>query len=211
MTRPVQHSRDLGPAAGLLLVRGEVPEVSVWIRRGVVPVTVAPLEGWTGVIPRGRSKVQAPYDDVLMMLAARRLPRSLRPAIGLFVIKDRAVITVHRGGPRRMRWVIWDPAEGVVRPPGLRQASPSHVLGVARGGDRTELLRLLAERQLPPGRLLAVVADTLGLPGGEILARPDKGSSLVGAVDRDPDAVQIGYFEDAVKDAVQLRRELEQT
>lgn len=197
--------------AGLLLTRGSVPGVSAWVRRGVIPVTVAPLDGWTAVLPRGESRAQPPYDDALMLLAARRLPRTLRPGLGFFAIQNRAVITVQRPGPHRLRWVVWEPLRAVVQPPGLLQATPSQLLAVARGGERREILELLAERRIPPTRLLAALVLALGLPGARLLTDQDSVDGLDGAVDRDPDDVQIDYFDDAVRDSVQLRRELEQS
>lgn len=210
MTRSTRDATAHRGRAGLLLLRGPVPEVTAWASRGVVPVTVAPLPGWTAVLPRGDSHVQAPYDDTLMLLAARRLPRALRPAIGFFAIQDRAVITVHRPGPRRLRWVVWEPGRGVVRPPGLRQATPAHLLNAAAGGVRDELLELLGERRVTPPRLLAALVTVLELPGARLLTDQREVDGIDGAVDRDPDAAQVGYFEDAVRDAVRLRREMEQ-
>ncbi|HLS40716.1 MAG TPA: hypothetical protein VK038_08140 [Ornithinicoccus sp.] len=212
MTPPAPAPHHGGDGrAGMLLLRGAVPDVTTWARKGVVPVTVAALEGWTVVLADGPSRAQPPYDDALTMLAARRVPARLRPALGFFVIDGRAVITAqsgprHRRGPR---WVVWDPDHGVLRPPGLPVAPPAQLVQAAGGGDRTELVEILRERHLDPARLLAAVTVTLGLPGGRLLVRPEEAAELEGAVAGEPDPVQVRYFDDAVRDAVQLRRELE--
>lgn len=212
MTRPAhQDPPDGGGRAGLLLLRGPVPEVGTWARKGVVPVTVAPLEGWTVVLPNGASRVQPPYDDALTMLAARRVPARLRPSLGFFVLDGRATIVV-QSGPRHRRgarWVVWDPEHGVLRPPGLPVAPPTQLVQAAGGGNRAEVVEILAERHVQPARLLAAVTVTLGLPGGRLLVDPASVDGLEGAIDREPDPVQVDYFEDAVRDAVLLRRELE--
>lgn len=197
--------------AGLLLLRGAVPDVAAWARKGVVPVTVAALEGWTVVLGNGPSRAQPPYDDALTMLAARRVPARMRPALGFFVIDGRAVVTAqsgprHRRGPR---WVVWDPEHGVLRPPGLPVAPPAQLVQAAGGGSRSELVEILRERHLDPARLLAAVTVTLGLPGGRLLVRPEEVADLEGAVEKEPDPVQVRYFDDTVRDAVELRRELE--
>lgn len=210
MTPPPDRRDDDDARAGLILVRGQVPEVSAWVRRGVVPVTVAPLRGWTVVLPNGDPRVGPPYDDELTMLAARRVPRRLRPALGFFVIGGRAVVTVQSGARSRVRWVVWEPERGVVEAPGLRQAPPSQLIRAAGGGNRAELVEILQERYVAPTRLLAAVAAVLGLPGAKLLVDPSLVDALVGAIDREPEDTEVAYFEDAVKDAVMLRRELEQ-
>lgn len=196
--------------AGLLLLRGAPPEVSDWVRRGVVPVTVAPLPGWTAVLPNGPSRAEPPYDDALTLLAARHVPPKVAPAIGFFAIGGRAVITVQTRSVRRhVRWVVWDPARGVLRPPDLAVAPPQLLLRAAGGGDRRELVEILAERHLAPHKLLAAVTAVLGLPGGRLLIDRAEVEDIAGAIDREPLEREVGYFEDAVKDSVRLRRELE--
>lgn len=196
--------------AGLLLVRGAPPEVSAWARRGVVPVTVAPLPGWTAVLPNGPSLAGAPYDDALTVLAARHVSPKIGPALGFFAIGGRAVITVQtRSLRRRIRWVVWDPTRGIQRPPDLEVAPPSMLLRVAGGGSKRELVEILAERHLAPHKLLAAVTAVLELPGGRLLIDRGGVDDLAGAIDREPSGAEVAYFEDAVRDAVLLRRELE--
>lgn len=208
---PTGHAAGSGTQqAGLLLLRGAPPEVSDWVRKGVVPVTVAPLAGWTAVLPNGHSRAEPPYDDALTMLAARHVPPRLGPAIGFFAIGGRGIITVQtRSLRRRIRWVVWDPVRGVVRPPDLALAPPPMLLRVAGGGDRRELIEILEERHLAPHKLLAAVTAVLELPGGRLLVDPTEVSDIEGAIDREPLDREVAYFEDAVRDSVQLRRELE--
>ncbi len=189
--------------------RGNVRAVNVWAAKSVVPVLVARLGGHSVLVPRGRSAVGAPYDDAALICASRLAPGALAPAIGLWVIDDRAVITVQRGRWRRtLRWVIWDPARGMLHPDGVNSATPTQVLTAAGGGNRAELIDMLSERHHPPQRLLAAVAGVLGLPGSAALVDPDTPSTWKRGWEHDPQDREIRYFEDAVAGAVALRREL---
>lgn len=214
MTQPVDQPVDrregpAWPSAGLLLLRGQLSEVVSWARRGIVPVAVAPLEGWTAVLPNGDSHAAAPYDDALTVLAARRVPPRLRPALGFFVIDGRAVITAQeRPRRRRAHWVVWEPERGLVRPPGLDIAPPSSLLRIAGAGSRSELVEIMLERHIAPARMLAAVVAVLGLPGPRLLVDPAGGADLPGRVEREPGDRQVAWFEDAVRDSVLLRREL---
>lgn len=197
------------PETGLLLLRGPVPEVLAWSRRGVVPVHVGRLEGWTAVLPRGASRAAAPYDEALPLLASRPVPSRLGPALGFWCIGERAVITVRSGRRSAPRWVVWEPEAGLVRPPGLDRAVPGDLLRAARGGSRAELVEILRERHIRPERVLAATVGVLGLPGARLLVSPHRREELLPrAVDGDPDPQQVGWFDDAVRDAVRLRAEL---
>lgn len=184
-------------------------DVDLWAAKSVVPVTVNRIGLHTVLIPRGRSAVGAPYDNAATMCAARPAPIKLAPAIGLWVIDDRAVITVQsKHWRRRIRWVIWESALGMVRPPGVEIASPQQVLAAAGGGRREELVEMLGERHHPPQRMLAAVANVLGLPGADVLLDPGRAQLWDGAHDHEPAEREVHFFEDAVKDAVALRHEL---
>ncbi|MGB3257678.1 MAG: hypothetical protein WBA72_06775, partial [Ornithinimicrobium sp.] len=197
------------PPVGLWLTRAMMPDVDAWAAKSVVPVLVHRLGLHTALVPRGRSVVGAPYDDATMMCAARPAPVKLSPAMGFWVIDDRAVITVQsKQWRRQIRWVIWDPQVGMMRPPGVDIASPQQILSVARGGRRDELIDMLAERHHPPQRLLSAVVNLLGLPGAEVLLDAGVTESWEGAHAHEPDEREVDFFEDAVKDAVALRREL---
>lgn len=197
------------PPIGMWLSRATTHDVDLWAAKSVVPVLVHRLGRHTVLVPRGRSAVGAPYDDAAMMCAARPAPVKLSPAIGFWVIDDRAVITVQsKQWRRQVRWVIWDPHVGILRPPGVDIASPQQVLSAARGGNRDELIDLLAERHHPPQRLLSEIVNLLGLPGADVLLNSALLGSWEGAHAHEPDDREVDFFEDAVKDAVALRREL---
>jgi hypothetical protein len=194
---------------GLWLCRGRAREVNSWAAKSVVPVLVARRGAHTALVPRGSSAVSAPYDDAATLCAARPAPAKVAPAIGFWVIEGRAVITVQpRAWRRRIRWVIWDPELGVIRPPGVEVATPAEVISAAGGGSRRELVEMLAERQHTPARLLSGVVTILGLPGADVLLDPTVADAWQRSTRYEPDARQVEFFEDAVKHAVALRREL---
>ncbi len=194
---------------GLWLSNGRLNSVNAWAATSVVPVLVTRIGLRTVVVPRGRSAIGSPYDDAATLCAARSAPARLAPAIGFWVIDERAVITVQASGwPRRVRWVVWEPARGVLRPPGVPAATPTQVLSAAGGGNRSDLVGMLAQRHLPPGHLLAGVVSLLDLPGAEVLLDPRVVEGWPRVHLHDPAAREIGYFEDSVKHTVALRREL---
>ncbi|MGB7449000.1 MAG: hypothetical protein WA892_07725 [Ornithinimicrobium sp.] len=194
---------------GLWLCRGHTEEVNAWAAKSVVPLLVARRGPHTAVVPRGSSAVGAPYDDAATLCAARPAPKKVAPAIGFWVIDDRAVITVQAASlRRRIRWVIWDPERGVIRPPGVEVATPQQVLSAAGDGDREELVDMLSERAHPPSRLLSAVVTVLGLPGADALLDPAVADTWPSGTRHEPDLRQVEFFEDAVKHAVALRREL---
>lgn len=197
--------------AALVLAAGPRREVDAWVAGGVVPVTVAPLEGWIGVVARGRARTGEPYHDGPLMLAARALGPKAGPGLGFFEIDGRAVITAHPAGRRKvLRWVVWEPDVGLLRPPGLELAGPAEVVSLAGAAPRVrdELVELLHETRVRPARMLMAVMATLDLPGTRLLEDPGHVDSLPGATDHEPDRRQVGWFEDAVRDSVRLRREL---
>lgn len=205
MTRPAP------PDAALVLAAGARPEVDAWVRGSVVPVTVVPLDRWTAVVARGASHTDEPYDDGALLLAARALAGRAGPGLGFFVIDGRAVITAHPEGRRKgPRWVVWEPEVGLLRPPGLELAGPGEIVAIAGCPPvvRDELVELLHETRVRPARMLMAVMATLELPGARLVEQPAHADSLPGATDHRPDPRQVGWFEDAVKDSVRLRREL---
>lgn len=205
MTSPARH--DL---VGLLVLRGHPPAVLAWAAKGVVPVTVGRLDGWTVLLPGGASRAAPPYDDAVLLLAARPLAPRLGPALGFWVIDGRAVLTVQGRRGAGVRWVVWEPEHGLVRPPGLDLAPPAAIVGAAGGGSREELVEILHERHVPPERLLAAVVTVLELPGARLLLDKEAAPLLLGEPRHvEPDDAQVGRFDDAVRDAVLLRRELE--
>lgn len=196
---------------GLMLLAGSRREVDLWVARHVAPLVVAPVEGWTLVVAAGSSRVNAPYDDAATVLAARPVAAKVGPALGFFEIEGRAVMTVHSGGRRRTpTWVVWEQDVGLLRPPGLDLAGPAEVVRVAGrpSSTRDELVDLLHETQARPVMMLQAVMATLELPGTRCLAEPGRAAELPGAQLHEPDARQVGWFEDSVADSVRLRREL---
>lgn len=197
--------------AAVVLAAGARPEVARWVAGSVVPVTLAPLEAWTAVVARGEARAGAPYDDGALLLAARALSVRAGPGLGFFVIDGRAVITVHPASRRRIvRWVVWDPEAGLLRPPGLDLAGPAEVVSTAGCSPpvRDELVDLLHELRVRPTRMLQAVMATLRLPGTRLVEDPAHAESMKGAVDHVPDDKQVEWFDDAVRDSVRLRREL---
>lgn len=196
---------------GLLLLSGARREVDAWVARHVAPLVVAPAGRWTLAVAVGSSKVGAPYDDAATVLAARPVPVKAGPALGFFEIDGRAVVTVHAGGRRRNpTWVVWEQDLGLLRPPGIDLAGPAEVVRVAGrpGSARDELVDLLHETQARPLTMLQAVMATLDLPGTRYLAEPELARDLPDAHLHEPDAREVGWFEDSVEDSVRLRREL---
>lgn len=198
-----------GERTGLLLLRGPFSEVAPWVRRGVVPAVVVPLEGWTAVLPEAHSAVDPPYTDGALLAAGRHVPRKLGPALGFWLVDGRGVITVQTRGRRGIRWVVWDPERGVVTPPGLPVAGPVTLQRLAGAGSRQELVEILHERYIQPDRLLAAVVSVLDLPGATLLIDANRVEELPGATSVLPAPREVRYFNDAVRDAVTLRAELE--
>lgn len=199
------------PDAALVLAAGARPEVDQWVSASVVPVAVAPLDSWTAVVALGDSHAEAPYDDGPLVLAARALGPKAGPGLGFFVIDGRAVVTVHGTGRRRaLSWVVWDPETGLLRPPGLPLAGPGEIVAVAGcpPAVRDELIELLHELRVRPARMLQAVMATLSLPGARLVEDPGHVDTLPGVERHTPDRKQVGWFDDAVRDSVRLRREL---
>lgn len=203
--RPDDGSR----VTGLLLLRGAVADVSAWVRRGVVPAAVVPMEGWTAVLPESRSYAEPPYTDGGLLFAGRHVPRKLGPALGFWIVEGRAVITVQTRGRRGIRWVVWEPEHGIVTPPDLPVAGPVTLQRLAGAGRRAELVEILHELYVQPDRLLAAVVAVLELPGARLLVDASGVADLPGATSVLPAPREVAYFNDAVRDAVTLRQELE--
>ncbi|USQ78401.1 hypothetical protein [Ornithinimicrobium faecis] len=208
------NSRQPHPTAGadrsgLLLLRGGLSDVSAWVRRGIVPAAVVPMEGWTAVLPEERSFAEPPYTNGGLLLAGRHVPRKLGPGLGFWIVEGRAVITVQTRGRRGIRWVVWEPERGVVTPPDLPVAGPVTLQRVAGAGRRNELVEILHEVYVQPDRLLAAVVAVLELPGAKLLVDASGVADLPGATSVLPAPREVGYFNDAVRDAVTLRQELE--
>ena len=207
MSVPWQSARD---SRGLLLVRGEPSRAAGWVRRGLVACEVVPQGEWTALVPVERtSRASAPYDDPVAALAGRPLPGRLRPALGLFVVDGRAVVTVRPRGLRGgQRWLVWEPGQGRVHTPSLDVARPLDLVAAAHARSG-------------PGSVAAVVADpsgdavgwlrglmsALGLPGTELLTTS---TTLRGQVVA-PTAQAVARFESRMAEQAQHRAELEES
>ncbi|MEP7035798.1 MAG: hypothetical protein ABI662_01630 [Dermatophilaceae bacterium] len=209
MTVPRHFAR---PGRGMLLLRGERDAVATWARRGLVPVHVVPLDGWTAVLGAGPSKALPPYDDSLKVLAGRAAASRLRPAIGLFVVDGNAVVTVQAPGWRTIqRWLVWSPGQGVVRPRHLAAGRPADLTaaaGVHGEAARRGVLDVLVDGRGDAQGVLAELMTILSLPGSDLLAGardPSEGATRV-----EPSQRQVARFERAIHDQALHRAELEE-
>lgn len=199
---------------GMLLLRGEPEPVATWAERGLMPVHVVPLAGWTAVLTAGPSQAMAPYDDALKMLAGRPVPSRLRPAIGLFAVDDKAVISTQPAGWRAtQKWFVWSPGEGVVQPEQLVAGRPADLVAVAgtrERGARRLVRDILVDAGGDVRGLLSDVLDLLSLPGSDLL---DGGQDPVTAhhcTTVEPDQECLARFEKIIGDEARHRAELEE-
>jgi hypothetical protein len=197
----------------MLLLRGQPDAVSVWARRGLAPVHVIPLDGWTGVLPAGPSLAMPPYDDTIKTLAGRHVASRLRSAIGLFAVDGNAVVTVHPTGWHAIpRWFVWTPGRGVARPEHLTPGRPADLLtaaGIRDGGVRREVRDILVETGGDADGLLGELLDLLSLPGSDLLTGGQDPGTVAGSVLVEPDEQQIARFDRIVSEKALHRAELE--
>ncbi|MEP7160067.1 MAG: hypothetical protein ABI746_03100 [Dermatophilaceae bacterium] len=159
-----------------------------WARRGLGAVVIAPLAGWTIVVPNGPPAARFPYDDAVRTLAGRPVSVRMRPALGFFQVGRQAVITVHPAAWRAVeRWAVWTPRDAMVATPGLPTTRPSAMV-VAAGLDGAEAVRagenlhsLLGNGGLDAATVLASVLAELGLPGRDLLTGDTVAADLPGA------------------------------
>ena len=144
---------------------------------------------WTLVVPAGPARSAAPYDDPLVALGGRPVPRRLRPSATLVAGPDRLTVQVQGSSWRAtQRWLVWTRGVGLSRVPDLEMAPPALVARLLaptrESGDRlTEVLR-------QDGRLPGVVADelleALALPGAGVLSGRVDAATLPGALRVEP-------------------------
>ncbi|GGL25707.1 hypothetical protein H9L10_04830 [Phycicoccus endophyticus] len=199
-----------GAGHGLLLVRRSPAAVTRWLRQGLVAATVAPLGAWTGVTVAERAaRSAAPYDVGLEVLAARPVPRRGRPAIGLFDLGGRAVVTLQpRGLRHRQHWVVWQPRTGVVQTPSLPRLGLPMLLSAARAGSTAraeDVAGVLRSGEGEPLDVLLTLLGMLHLPGEDLLVRGDS----AGASDIEPAARGVAAFDRLVADEARHRAEWE--
>jgi hypothetical protein len=203
---PWQPARE---SRGLLLVSGETGPVSTWVRRGLVACQVIPLGAWTAVLPtESSSRAEAPYDDAVTVLAARPVPRRLRPALGFLTVDGRAVVTVQgRGWRAATRWLVWEPGVGLVRAPALELARPSDLVTAARAStDPRVVAELVAGRDGHADGVIVELLSVLGLPGADLVG-PKVG--LRGQVVA-PTAQSVARFDARMAEQARHRSELEE-
>ncbi len=201
---------DARPSAGhgLLLVRRPPAAVGRWLRRGLVAATVVPYGRWTAVtVAEDAARSAAPFDVALEVLAARPVPRSACPAIGMFALGGHAVVTLQPGGVRRAQhWLVWQPRTGVVETPSLPRLALGELVGAAGGGARVQdVAGVLRAGDGEPLDVLVTVLRLLGLPGEELLVR----GHPAGAADVEPGARGVLAFDRLVADEAQHRAEWE--
>lgn len=198
---------------GMLLLQGEPDPVASWAQRGLMPVHVVPLQGWTAVLPAGPSQASPPYDDTLKTLAGRPVPLRLRCAIGLFAVDGNAVISTHIPRRRaRQRWFVWSPGEGVVQPQQLVAGRPADLIaaaGTRERGARSLVRDILVDSGGDVPGLLDDLLDLLALPGSELLSGVQDPATVPGSTVVAPDEQHVARFEKIVTDEARHRAELE--
>lgn len=168
----VSEGQGQGQGQGLVLVRGRARASARWLRRGLVAVAAVDLPGWTGIcLTEATARTGAPYDVGLEVLAARPVPARRRPAIGLFVLDNCAVVTVQpRGWRADQRWLVWRPGAGVVRTEGLAPLPASLIAATAGTGVASErVVELFRSIEGSPVEVLCTLLALLALPGEELL------------------------------------------
>jgi hypothetical protein len=160
------------------------------VRRGLVACQVVPLGDWSALVPaEPGSRAKPPYDDAVTVLAARRVPARLRPALGFYEVDDRAVVTVSpRGWRSGQRWLVWQPGPGAGRLPGFEPARISDLAGAAgRTARPAEVSRVLGDRSGTVAQVIEDLMTALGLPSLELWrgsVDPDRRGEVVAPTDR---------------------------
>lgn len=160
-----------------------------WARRGIAPLAVGVLEGWTIVAPAGPPRARPPYDDPVRTLAGRPVGLRMRPAIGFFHVGRQAVVTIHPPGWRSIqRWAVWTPRDGLVpvadfAPARARDlaAVPGALLAGTRESVEADLAALWADGRLDAVTVLTSTLRLLGLPGEDQFQGPPRAFDVTGA------------------------------
>ena len=199
---------------GMLLLQGEPDPVASWAQRGLMPVHVVPLQGWTAVLPAGPSHALPPYDDTLKTLAGRPVPSRLRSAIGLFAVDGNAVISAYPSGWRAtQRWFVWSPGEGVVQPRQLVAGRPADLIMAAGNherGARSLVRDILVDGGGDAKGLLDDLLDLLALPGSDLLSGGQDPVTVPGSTMVEPGEQYVARFEKIISDEARHRAELEE-
>lgn len=169
---------------GMVLSPGRPESALWWARRGLGPLLLAPLDGWTLVVPAGAVRARYPYDDAVRTLAGRPAGWRMRPAIGFFQVGRQAVITLH---PKQrlatVRWLIWTPRDGSVPPKGLPAARIADVVEAAGAAPDAEaaMRDVLADGARTAEEVLRQALEILDLPGADVLFGARDPEALEGA------------------------------
>jgi hypothetical protein len=197
---------------GMLLLQGDPDPVASWARRGLMPVHVVPLQGWTAVLPAGPSQAMPPYDDTLKTLAGRPVPSRLRSAIGLFAVDGNAVISAQSCGWRAtQKWFVWSPGQGVVQPRQLVAGRPADLIraaGTYERGARSLVRDILVDGGGDAPGLLGDLLDLLSLPGSHLLDGCQDPLTVPGSTMVEPGEQHIARFERIISDEARHRAEL---
>lgn len=215
----------MGAGRGFVLAPCSPQAAIGWARRGLGPVVVAPLDGWSVVVPAGYPRARAPYDDPVRTLAGRPVARRMRPALGFFHVGRQAVVTVN---PARVwsptRWLIWTPRDGAVPPQGLPPARPSDLAAAARdsaagasaalgaGESRdveTRLREIFGSGASSAPQVLTEALRVLGLPGAPLLTGDLDPTTLAHARVVTPAPRHARAFDRLVADEQRYRTEME--
>jgi hypothetical protein len=200
--------QSTGRARGLLLVSAEPGPVTTWVRRGQVACELVALLEWTALLPaEPHSRAQPPYDDPVSLLASRPLPRRLRPALGFFVVGERAVVTVQgRGWRPGQQWLAWERGAGARPLEGLDLARPSDLVAAAGHGLPGSVLEVLRATGGDPDRTIADLMSVLRLPGSDLMLETARPRGQVVA----PTAQAVSRFDARMHEQARHRAELEE-
>ncbi len=201
---------------GILLVRGPQDRVQAWARKGLVTAHVVPLDGWTAVCPVPGPAVApagAERERALELFAGRPVPSRLRPAVGLYLLGGRAVVTAHPSGRRATpQWLVWQPGDALVtaRPlPAGRLDALALVAGLPAGAGSDRVARVLLEPSGSPTDALVDLLTVLELPGQALLDGSVAPVDAAGAVEVHPSPGAIERFRSVAREDAHERAELE--
>lgn len=217
-----RRRRTGGPASGsgrgFVLSTARPETVLPWARRGIAPLAVAELDGWSVIAPAGRPMARPPYDDPVRTLAGRPVGLRMRPALGFFRVGRQAVVVVHSRRWRAVpRWAVWTPHDGAVTMSGFPTAHPDDLVTVAgtlpapaRAGAEADLALLWGDGSLDAVRVLTSTLSILGLPGAEIIESITEVSDIPGARILRPKERHARAFDKLIEEQSRYAQEAEE-
>lgn len=198
---------------GMLLVRAGAQRARDWALDGVGPVVVVPdPSGWTVVVPLGeKSFAEPPFDDGVGVLLGRPVRRRLIPTIGVAVVGARLAVSVVQNALRPHRvWLVWEPGNGLIRPPGLAPGTVAQLVAAAGSRDqRAAAARILADGRGTAERVLEDLCTMLALPGMRLITQAHPALSEPGAVLVEPAREDVARFDRIVHEVRRWREEVE--